>query len=133
VGAEDVHPAVVTGHRLGILRLAEIVLQRCVQTFDPPTLADGRAALVSDDGHAVLDPALVEHRPESELPPVRLQERVILHREQARSLVRLQVEVELVELVATRTVRHALPPSPSASPNTTITQVLCGMAEGAEL
>ncbi|MCA1719040.1 MAG: hypothetical protein LC781_20180 [Actinobacteria bacterium] len=47
---------------------------------------------MTDNRDAVVDLALVEHRPQRELPPVRLQQRIVLDRKQPRRLVRVQVQ-----------------------------------------
>src|SRR3712207_3678923 len=73
VRAEHVDPAAVTGDGLGVFRLPGVAQGFGAQPLYLPALGDVGAAPVPDDGDAVLDLTLVEHRPERELPSVRLQ------------------------------------------------------------
>ena len=84
------------GHRLGVLRPG-VVAHRCrVQALYLPALAYVGAAPMLEDGYAVLDLTLVEHCPKSKAPVMRLQQRIVLDREQPRRLVRMQVQVQLM-------------------------------------
>src|SRR3712207_5772036 len=73
VGSKDIHPAVVAGDGLGILGLPGLADRLGVQTLYLPALGDISAAPVPDDGDAVLDLTLVQHRPERKIPPMRLE------------------------------------------------------------
>jgi hypothetical protein len=106
VGAEDVDPTPLPGDGLGVLGLPRVAGGLGVQALYLPALAQVGAAPVPDDGDAVLDLTLVKHRPERELPPVRLQQRLVLDREQPRGLVGVQVEFQPVKSV----LRHVPPP-----------------------
>ena len=76
MGAEDVNPAALPRDGLGVLGLAGVAHGIGVQALDLlRSLFYADALPVPDDGDAVLDLALVQHRPERELPPVRLKER----------------------------------------------------------
>src|SRR5215212_6778996 len=94
------------GDGLGVLSLPGVADGLGVQALYLPALSYSAAAPVPDDGDAVLDLTLVQHRPEREVPPLCLKERSVLDGEQPRRLIGLQVELQPVKSV----LRHALPP-----------------------
>jgi hypothetical protein len=79
VGAEDVDRAraVIPRDRLGVLGLAASPAHAGVQPLYLPAFLLRGTAPVPDGGDAVLDLALVEHRPEPEVPPLRPEQRPI--------------------------------------------------------
>src|SRR4051812_36119264 len=91
VGTQRVHPAIVPGDSLGVLCLIIVACRYRIQALYLPVLFEGGAVLVPENGYALVDLPLVEHRPQRELPPVRIQQRLVLDREQPRSFVRMQV------------------------------------------
>src|SRR5918998_242175 len=107
-------PTAVARDRLGILRPGVPAHRDRVQTLYLPIFLESGASPVPEDGYALVDFALVQHGPQREIPPVRLQQRVVLDYEQPRRLVRVEVQVELVKLPVTGVlVSHALPPPSS--------------------
>jgi hypothetical protein len=120
LGAEHIDPAVVAGHRLGVLGLDPVALDGRVQPLDRPAAVDLGPGGVADHGHRHLHRPFVQHHPERLVPGVRVQQRPVGHRKQPRGLVGMQVEVDAGQLVV-----HQQPPRESASREAGLSQGSC--------
>src|SRR5215210_4802467 len=110
---DDVDVAAEPRQGLAVLRSLGVADRDGVQPlYLPPVCEVPRVAAVAGEGDAVLYGPLVPHYPERQVPTVLPQQGLVLDGEQPRSLVRVHLQVVLVQVrTAGHLRRHAPPPS----------------------